>query len=228
MSTLAVELAFKRGILPGWAAAHPTVEAFWAPTVVLMRRIQAGVRGDVVVLIDASMEALAQQGIVKRESIRPIARAGFGIAVREGEARPDISTPAAFRETIRAARSVCYSRTGASGLYFAELIQRLGIADEVNDRAVIIPAGFTAEKLLSGECDVAVQQISELMSIDGADILGPFPGELQVHTDFSAAIFEGTSHPDAAAFMAHLTTVVASRAYDQGGLASRIEVTGAL
>jgi molybdate transport system substrate-binding protein len=84
------------------------------------------------------------------------------------------------------ARAVAYSRIGASGILFARLIERLGIASGLNARAVIIPSGFTAEKLVSGEADLAVQQISELKQVAGVEVVGPIPHHLQTPAVFSA------------------------------------------
>jgi len=148
-----------------------------------------------------------------------LARALLGVAVKRGAARPDISTPEAFRRTLLGARSVAYSRYGASGLYFAKLIQDLGIADQIVPRATIIQSGFTAERLISGEADVAVQQLSELMVVDGADIVGPFPAEYQVETSFTAALFRDCANFQAAeAFLQQLRTPEAERAYFAAGL----------
>lgn len=224
MSTLAVEVAFKRALLPRWSERHgDTVEVDWAPTTVLQERILDGARGDVVVLIDASMARLAAEGIVLEASIRPIARASFGLAVKAGAARPEIGDVDQFVAAIKAARSVAYSLSGASGLYFAKLIERLGIEAEVLPQATRIPAGFTAEKLLTGEADLAVQQVSELMAVDGVDIVGPFPPPLQQPTDFSAAIFKEAADPKlAGAFLDHLTSKEAHLAYGAYGLTSRL------
>lgn len=228
MSTLAVEVAFKRFLLPTWRAVGGEVEVDWDPTAVLMRRISSGQRADALVMIDASMRELAAEGIVRADTMTPIARAGFGLGVRAGARHPDISTPDRFRNALAAACSIAYSRTGASGLYFAELIQRLGIADTVNAKAVVIPAGFTAQRLLTGECDLAVQQISELMSVEGVEVVGPFPDEFQVATDFSVAIFTEAKAPDLAArFIAHLSTSQAAEAYHNGGLKPRLSLQAA-
>jgi len=98
-----------------------------------------------------------------------------------------------------AARSVAYSRTGASGIYFAGLLPRLGLAEAVNAKATIIPQGFTAEKLVSGEADIAVQQISELMVVPGIEVVGPLPDPVQEMTTFAAAILRGATDRDGAA-----------------------------
>ena len=81
---------------------------------------------------------------------------------------------------------MAYSRIGASGILFAQLIEQLGIAAEINARAVIIPSGFTAERLVSGEADLAVQQISELKQVTGVEVVGPVPHHLQSPAVFSA------------------------------------------
>jgi molybdate transport system substrate-binding protein len=174
-------------------------------------------------MIDGTMQELARDGIVIADSITPIAQATFGLAIVAGAPRPDISTPESFARALVEARSIVYSRTGASGLYFAELIQKLGIADQVNERAVIVPGGFTAKYLLTGECDLAVQQISELMSVDGVEVAGPFPERYQMPTDFSVAIFaDAEDHELAARFVTHLSSPQAAEAYEKGGLKPRI------
>jgi aerobic C4-dicarboxylate transport protein len=219
MSTLAVEVALNRLLLPSWREAGHEADVLWNPTSVLKERIRGGERSDVLVMIDDTLQELGRDGIVVADSITPIAQASFGLAVVAGAPRPDISTPEAFARALVEARSIVYSRTGASGLYFAELIQRLGIADRVNERAVIVPGGFTAKYLLTGECDLAVQQISELMSVDGVEVLGPFPEPHQVTTDFSVAIFaDAEDQEQAARFVAHLSSSQAAEAYEKGGL----------
>jgi aerobic C4-dicarboxylate transport protein len=221
MSTLAVEVALTRWLLPSWRAAGYEADVQWNPTSVLKDRIRAGDRADVLVMIDNSMHELAREGVVIADSITPIAQAGFGLAVAAGAPRPDISTPEAFSRALVEARSIVYSRTGASGIYFAELIQKLGIADRVNQRALVVPSGFTAKHLLTGECDLAVQQISELMSVDGVEVVGPFPERYQMPTDFSVAIFADAEDRELAArFVTHLTSPQAGEAYNRGGLKS--------
>ena len=147
----------------------------------------------------------------------------FRSGVRNGAVKPDVSTVASFKSAMVAARAVAYSKAGASGIYFAQLIERLGIAEAVNARAVIIPMGFTAEKVASGEADIAIQQISELMSIAGIDVAGPFPADIQAVTTFDAAVFTDAVNPEgAAAFLQALTSPAAATAYVNGGLISRL------
>ena len=221
MSSLAVELAFKRDILPRWRAAGRGAEVDWAPTSVLARAIDGGARADVVVMIDAEMARLAAQGVVDPASVTALARAHFGVAARAGAEAPDISTPEAFFAAMERAPRVAYSLSGASGLHFMGLMRARGL-EAVLERGVAILRGFTAEKLVSGEADLAVQQVSELMAVEGVAVLGPFPGETQRPTDFSAAIFAEARDPAAArAFLAHLSGGEAEAAYRAGGLVPR-------
>lgn len=118
--------------------------------------------------------------------------------MRAGQAHPDIASPAALRKALLAARSVAYSRLGASGVYFAELIQQWGIAAEINARATVVEQGFTAERLVSGEADLAVQQISELKQVAGIEVVGPVPHELQTPAVFSAGRMVSAMQADAA------------------------------
>ena len=110
-----------------------------------------------------------------------LARSFVGIAVKAGADHPDIATEPA----LLSAR-VAYSRIGASGIFFAVLIERMGIAGEVNARARIIPSGLTAELLVTGEADLAVQQLSELKLVAGVEVVGPIPRHLQTPAVFSA------------------------------------------
>lgn len=227
MSTLAVEVALKRSLLPSFIGETGiTPDATWNPTTVIMQRIREGGRADAIILIDKSMYELVERGIVDASSVSPIATAKIGVAVAGDATAPKLDTVEEFKAALLAARSVAYSRGGASGIYFAGLIERLGIADTVNARATIIPEGFTARQIVEGNADLAIQQISELMSVDGIKIAGPLPEDVQVDTDFSIAVFADAANPDEAAqLMEHLTSAEAAVAYEKGGLTSRLPRT---
>ncbi|MCJ8141400.1 substrate-binding domain-containing protein [Ancylobacter sp. A5.8] len=229
MSALAVEVAFKRWIVPSFEQQTGIrASIVWDPTTVLMRRVESGERADIILAIDHAMDQLVQDDIVRRDTRIPVARAMVGLAVRKGAPRPDISTVEALKATLLAAPSVAYSLGGASGIYFQRLIEQLGIADEVKARGVTIPAGFTATKVASGEAEYAVQQISELMSVEGVDVVGPFPEAIQAFTDFSAAIFTDARNPEAAqAFLDSLGSDEAVGAYEKGGLSSLVRAPSA-
>lgn len=167
------------------AAGGARIDAEFAPTLGLLDRLRAGETADVVILTREGLDDLAAKGTVVAASCVDLARSFVGIAVKAGADHPDISTESALRATLLGAR-VAYSRIGASGIFFARLIERMGIASEVNARAKIIPSGFTAERLLSGEADLAVQQLSELKQVPGTEVVGPIPRGLQIPAVFSA------------------------------------------
>ena len=224
MSGLALEVAVNRWLKPQFESESPfQLDIDWRPTTAIMRSIEEGQRADVIIAINASMDQLVQSGIVRADTRVCLADSVLGVGVREGASRPDVSTVDAFKQAMTNARAVAYSKAGASGIYFSKLVDRLGIAETVNARAVVIPMGFTAEKVASGEADIAIQQISELMSVDGIDIAGPFPAELQTVSTFDAAIFtEAKNSEGASAFLAALTSPAAAKAYAGGGLVSRL------
>jgi len=225
LSGLALEVAVNRWIKPKFEAETQfRLHVDWRPTAAIMRSIGEGQRADVIIGINESMDHLVRQGIVRPETRVSLADSVLGVGVRKGNPLPNVTTVDAFKTAMASAR-VAYSKAGASGIYFAKLIDRLGIAEAVNARAVVIPMGFTAEKVVSGEADIAIQQISELMSVDGVDIAGPFPKEIQAVSTFDAAVFaEAGNAEGAAAFMNALTSSAAAKAYADGGLVSRLAV----
>lgn len=219
LSALAVQAPFERVIVPAFEAAGHRLHIEWAPTTLIMERIAAGATADLIVLIKGSMDALVAQGAVDAATRIEVVESRLGVAVPRGAPVPDIADQAAFVRTLLAARSVAYSAAGASGLYFKGMIERLGIAEALNARATIIPSGFTAEMLVSGAADLAVQQLSELMVVPGIHIVGPFPDALQSVTVISAAMGAGCTQPAAAkAFLALLHSGLAIEAYRACGL----------
>jgi molybdate transport system substrate-binding protein len=186
LSTLALKGAVHGLASQYYAASGVRIDADFAPTLALLTRLRAGEAADVVILTREGLDEVAQEGRVAADSCVDLARSWVGIAVKAGAPHPDIATEAALRTALLGARAVAYSRLGASGILFAKLIEQLGIAADINARAVIIQQGFTAEKLVSGEADLAVQQISELKQIDGIEVVGPIPRDLQTPAVFSA------------------------------------------
>jgi len=186
LSTLALMGAVRNVAEKYEAVTGARIEADFAPTLALLDRLRKGGAGDVLILTQEGLAGLVARGEVVAESRVDLARSFVGFAVKAGAVRPDIATKEALRSALLGARSVAYSRLGASGIFFAQLIADMGIASEVNARATIVPQGFTAERLVSGEADLAVQQISELKQVTGVDIVGPIPLHLQDPAVFSA------------------------------------------
>jgi molybdate transport system substrate-binding protein len=163
----------------------------------LKTRIEGGEAFDVAILTAGITDDLIKAGKLAG-SRADIARSGVGVAIRAGAPKPDISTADAFKQTLLAAKSVAYTTQGASGQYFASLLVKLGIADEIKAKAKLLPGGAVAELVARGEAELAVQQISELLPVAGAEFLGPLPPELQSYTVFSAAIGANAKDPASA------------------------------
>jgi molybdate transport system substrate-binding protein len=160
------------------------IDADFAPTLGLLERLRGGEVADVLILTKEGLADLAAQEIVVPESCVDLARSYVGVAVKAGIRHPDISTEAALRAALLGARCVAYSRIGASGIFFAKLIEQMEIAAEINARAMIT-SGLTAERLVSDEADLAIQQLSELKLVPGIELVGPLP----LHLQGSPAVF---------------------------------------
>ena len=186
LSTLALKGAVISLAARFEAEGGARIDADFAPTLALLERLRSGEGADVVILTKEALDDLAARGTVVAASCADLARSFVGLAVKAGSVHPDIATEAALRATLLGARSVAYSRLGASGIFFTQLIERMGIAAEINARAKIIPQGFTAELLVSDKADLAVQQISELKLVGGVEVVGPIPRALQNPAVFSA------------------------------------------
>ncbi|QHK20449.1 solute-binding protein [Pseudarthrobacter psychrotolerans] len=214
----ALKQAVQDVILPAFARAGGVpVEAVFEPTFRLLTRIEAGARPDVMAGITGSLADLAAANILTAP--RPAARTGVGLAVAPNAPIPDISTVDAFIAAVTSARSVAYSRSGPSGIYFAGLLERLGIAKQVKARATVIDAGPTAVALLDGRADIAIHQLSELVLVPEAKIVGPLPESVQEYTDFSTAVgSEASGIPGAAALRDFLHSPQALAAYVANGL----------
>jgi molybdate transport system substrate-binding protein len=179
------------------ATGHKLVVTFEVTTA-LKKDIEAGATFDVTILTASAIDDLVKQGKAKGPGAA-IAKSGVGVAVRAGAPKPDISTVEAFKRTLLAAKSVAYTTQGASGIYFVNVvIERLGIAAEIKAKAKTQPGGSTAETVARGEAELAIQQISELLPVEGAAYVGPFPPELQSFTAFAAALGPAAKDPEAA------------------------------
>ena len=161
------------------------------------KRVQAGEAFDVVVLASDAIDKLIASGHMVAGSKVDLVRSGVAVAVRAGAAHPDISSEAAVRAAVLAARSLSYS-TGPSGVALAKLFERWGIADTIKDRIVQAPPGVPVGTLVArGEVELGFQQLSELISLPGIDLLGGLPPEIQIITTFSAGLCAGSARADA-------------------------------
>ena len=199
-----------------------TPEITWASTNMLMDEIRKGATGDLAILTDEAIDGLIRQGKMVAGSRVDLARSAIGIAVRQGAPKPDIGSAAAIKQSLLSARTISYSKTGISGVYFPTVLERLGIAEQVAAKVLIPPSGVpVGEVVAKGDAEIGVQQISELLPVPGIEIVGPLPAELQKVTVFSAGFFTGASEPQAAkALVALLTSPAARPLYAKKGMES--------
>ena len=220
MAALVILKAAEEVLLPALGAAAPRM--IWDPTAALMQRLADGERADGIFAIDGPLDDLQARGLIDPTGRRPVVEAAFGLAAAKGAGLQRPENAGELVALLRAVPSVAVSRAGASGIYFESLIDRLGIGAEVRAKAVVIPAGLTGALVRDGQTVLAVQQMSELLAVDGIDVLGPLPDDCQQVTRFDAAAFTDAADPEGArAFIDHLTSPEAARVYTAHGLKVR-------
>jgi molybdate transport system substrate-binding protein len=156
----------------------------------LQKRVAAGEYFDVVVMPPVPMAQFLGNRIVE-SSAKELARAGVGMAIRQGAPVPDISEPDGFKKALLAARAIAYVDPvsgGSSGIYVAQLFQQMGIAEQLKPRSVLVQGGLAAEQIVNGKADMALQQSSELMGVPGVQFVGPIPLMLQNYTIYSGGV----------------------------------------
>ena len=170
-------------------------------TVGSLRKRAATEPADVVILTAEAVDDLARDGLVAAGTRTDLGRVGMGVAVKEGAPRPDISTAESFKQAVLAAKSIVYTdpaRGGTSGIHFASVLQRLGIAEAVKDKTVLWPGGYAAEAVAKGQAELCVHQISEILPVKGVTLVGPLSKDLQKITTYSGGVAERSDAKDAA------------------------------
>ena len=202
--------------VPLFEGAHGVkAEVRFALTSVLAKEI--GASFDIALLPRPELDALAASCAIAPGTQTDIARSTVGLAVRQGAPKPDIATVEALKRTLLAARTIGYS-DGPSGAYVAELLQRLGIAEEMRPK-IRLTSRPVAELVASGEAEVGMQQIVAILPVQGADLVGPLPSELQNVIVYAAGIAAAAANPDAAAaFIGFMATPEAVRIIRAKGL----------
>lgn len=167
------------------ATGHKLVTKFDA-VAVLKRQIEAGETFDVAILLPAAIDDLIKQGKVIRRT--DISRSGVGVAVRAGASKPDVSSVDALKRTLLSANSISYSPDSASSTFFLGLADRLGIGAEVRPKLKAAPGGRVMEAVASGDADLTVITIPNIVGVPGVAVAGLLPAELQNYTVFSAGV----------------------------------------
>ena len=162
----------------------------------IVARLERGDLIDVVIVSAADLERLTTAGLIRPGTRVDLARSAIGMAVRRGAPKPDISSVDALTRTLLAAQSIAYSAS-VSGTYLStELFQRLGIADRVLPKSRRIEGGERVAAVVArGEAEIGFQQISELLPVDGVDVVGPLPPEVQRVTIFAAGVGAASTNP---------------------------------
>ncbi len=201
-STIAVRGAVEE-LAPQFERASGNKLVFtWSTAALLLKRIEAGETPDVVILTRTSVDTLTKEGKVAPSSEMLLASSGIAIAVKAGAPKPDISTPEALKQALLNAKSIAYSDPasgGASGVYFAKLLDSMGIADAMKTKTKYPPAGGNSASLLvSGEAELAIQQKPEIMYVAGVEVVGLLPGDLNKITEFAAGVGSQSNEANAA------------------------------
>jgi molybdate transport system substrate-binding protein len=219
LSSIATREAYRELVPQFERASGHKVATTWAGTVDIMKRMAAGERYDLIVISSEALDELVRQGKVVPGSRTDLATCGIGVAVRSGARKPDIGSGEALKRALLAARTVGHS-SGPSGVYLGALFERMGIAAELKAKHRSVPSGMTVGTIVaSGEAEIGFQQISELVHIDGIDLVGPLPPEVQCITVFCCGIHAAAAHPDQARALARFLSAPETQAiYRKNGL----------
>jgi len=195
----------------------------FAPMGTLAQRLAARERFDVLVMTPEALAAQDRDGRVVGDSAAPLGRVGIGIAVAAGAPVPDLSSPVAIRQLLLGAKSIVYvdPALGTSGRYVADMIARLGIADEVRARTTLGSGGQVVEPVGRGEIEIGIHQISEILPVKGVRLVGELPPEFQHYTLYVAAVPAASDHQAAARLLINrLSSGAARQKFIAAGLRS--------
>lgn len=210
-----------QALVPGFqlASGH-RLNVDYAPVGVLLRRLLAGGRPDVLLLSAEVVTEVERQNWAVSGSAVPVGSVGVGVAVKAGAAKPDIATPDALRQALLQAKSITYMdpQKGTSGKHFASVLAQLGIAQQVQAKTTLGDVGFVVEPVARGDIEMGIQQITEILPVEGAVLVGPLPSELQKITTYSVLLGKGAEGSAAATeFIRYLQTPQAAGVFERVG-----------
>jgi molybdate transport system substrate-binding protein len=184
-------------------------------------KLAAGEHADVVILSAPALDALTTNGGILAGTRVDLGRTGIAVGVRAGAVAPDVSTPDALKAALLAAPSIATTdpASGASsGIYFAGLLQKMGIAGAVRPKETLVEGGFSCDVVAAGKAALCVQNLSEIVPVRGVVVAGSFPAALQNYITYSAAVAKGSTAPaDARAFIADATSPVRAPLWKSAG-----------
>jgi molybdate transport system substrate-binding protein len=167
----------------------------------MRKRVLDGETADVVLITRPMMEELQNHNKLAANSLRNVVATPVAVAARAGAPKPDIATVDALKRTLLAAKSISYSdpaKGGVSGVYFAKVLERLGIAEQMKAKTILVPGAQAPELVAKGEAELGVAQGSEIVPVAGAQLVGPLPGELASTTVFAGGVGAESKSPAAA------------------------------
>ena len=188
----------------------------------IQERLKSGAPADVIVVSVQALEQLEKTGDVRTSSAVALGRIGIGVGVKEGADLPDLSTPEKFKDAMLAAKSVTYmdpAQGASSGIATAKIMKDLGIADEVAKKTKLTESGYSADRVASGEVEIAIQNVSEIVPVRGVKLAGMLPEPLQVYTAYGAAVATKSIAPkEATDFIRYLARAEAASRWKEAGI----------
>jgi len=174
----------------------------WSTASLLAKRVQAGEQADALILIKGNLETLQKEGKIMPGTDVIYSKSIFAVGVKAGAPKPDISTPDALKQALLASKAVSYTDPatgGASGVYTAKQIAKLGITEQMKGKTKH-PAsgGFSGSLLVDGQADIAINSKPELLSVPGVEVIGPLPGDMPYTVIYAAGVQSGAAQADAA------------------------------
>jgi molybdate transport system substrate-binding protein len=178
---------------------------------VLKQKIESGAGFDLAILTPPLVDDLVKQGKMAADSRTMLARSGLGLLIRAGGHKKDVSTTEAFKRALLEAKSIAYAKVGASGVYFAELVQKLGVADAVKSKSRQTATGEeVGESVARGDVELGVLPLSEILPVKGAELLGMFPADIQSYIVMTAGVNANSKQGQAARDLIKFVTAPAA------------------
>lgn len=199
-----------------------TVNVTWSTAALLTKRVQSGEQADALLLIKNNVETLLKEGKIVPGTDTLFGQSVFAVGVKSGAPKPDVSTAETLKQSLLAAKGVSYSDPasgGASGVYIAKQIERMGIAEQMKGKTKHPPSGgLSGTLLITGEADIAINSKPELLSVPGVDVVGPLPGDMAFTVVYDAAVQTGAAQAEAAkAFVNYLKSPEAQAVFKAKG-----------
>jgi molybdate transport system substrate-binding protein len=195
------------------------VKGTYAPMGTLANKLITGEKADLLFMTGSALDNVAKGGVKLDADRRPLGRVLIGLAVKDGAPVPDIATVDAFKKTLLAAKSVAYvdPATGAtSGTHFAKMLEQMGIAEQMKPKSILKPGGYVVELVAKGEAELGVHQITEILPVKGAKLVGPIPADVNLVSTYIGVLVAGAP-PEAKVFLDFATSPEAKSAVEHAG-----------